>query len=64
MRDKDYAAYAPDKHTPAARRQRVESAAFIEALRVKHGVPVGVLYPEHSARNRFRSFARAVEGER
>lgn len=58
MRDKDYAAYAPDKHGPEARKRKAESAAFIECLRVKHGIPLAVLYPEYPERNRFKSYTR------
>lgn len=41
--------YAPDKHGPEAEARKAEATAFIEALRVKHGVPVSVLYPRVGA---------------
>ena len=63
MRDKDYASYAPDKHGPEAERRKTESAAFIDALRHKHGLTVAELYPVVPERNRYRSFVRATEGD-
>ena len=58
MRDKDYAAYAPDKHGPEADARKAEAAAYIEQLRAKHGIPRSVLYPAYPDRNRLKSFTR------
>ena len=56
MKDKDYAAYAPDKHGPEAEKRKAESAAFIESLRRKHGLTKAELYPVNPDRNRHQSF--------
>jgi len=58
MKDKHYPGYAPDKHGPAAEKRKAESAAFIESLRIKHGIPKEVLYPAYSERNRYASYTR------
>lgn len=57
MKDKDYSSYAPDKHGPAAEARKAESQAFIEKLRVKHGVSLEQLYPK-SDRNPYHSELR------
>ena len=59
MKDKDYRSYAPDKHGAEAEARKAESAAFIERLRIKHGLTVEHLYPP-SNRNRYKSY---VKGE-
>lgn len=61
MKDDQYPSYAPDKQGPAAAKRKAESAAFIEALRVKHGIPEHVLYPEYPDRNRHVSYLTKEE---
>lgn len=45
MKNKDYAAYAPDKHGPAAEARKRERVAFIRGLMKKHGVTEAQVYP-------------------
>lgn len=58
MKSEHYKSYAPDKHGPAAEKRKSEAAEFVEALRIKHGIPLEILYPAYPERNKYVSYAR------